>query len=160
MKSNEKKAILVIISIFAVVIIGLLIARGMKKEDNTPEPQKPTNVTENQQNEPYTEKLSDGTRQNTSNRLQQKKIVEGLEISNIRMSEKNNVTIIFADVTNNSSESIGNFGVRILVKDDKGNTIDQTGGVIQLVKPGETVELNASTAADFANCYDIEIIKE
>ena len=158
MKAKELMIVLLIIIVLLIVIIVAVNA----KKDNGGEETLPTTsmgVTEENEVEEFVEVQEDGSKVNTSEELKKTKTIDGLEISNIRLVENNNVSQVVADVTNPTNGTLGDFPVEIIVKDKDGNEITRIGGYIDRVNAGETVQLNASATSDFANAYDFEIVK-
>ena len=158
MKAKELMIVLLIIIVLLIVIIVAVNANKNKgNEENTQTPA--IGVVEENKVEEFVEVQEDGSKVNTSEELKKTKTIEGLEISNIRLVENNNVSQVVADVTNPTNGTLGDFPVEIIVKDKEGNEITRIGGYIDRVNAGETVQLNASATSDFANAYDFEIVK-
>ena len=158
MKAKELLIILLIILFFLIVITIAVNSRDDRESEETP--QTPAvGVTEENKVEEFVEVQEDGSKVNTSEELKKTKTIDGLEISNIRLVENNNVSQVVADVTNPTNGTLGDFPVEIIVKDKEGNEITRIGGYIDRVNAGETVQLNASATSDFANAYDFEVVK-
>ena len=158
MKAKELMIVLLIIIVLLIVIIVAVNANKNKgNEENTQTPA--IGVVEENKVEEFVEVQEDGSKVNTSEELKKTKTIEGLEISNIRLVENNNVSQVVADIKNPTNETLGDFPVDIIVKDKAGKEITTIGAYIDKVNPGETVELNASATSDFANAYDFEIVK-
>ena len=159
MKAKELMIVLLIIIVLLIVIIVAVNANKNKgNEENTQTPA--IGVVEENKVEEFVEVQEDGSKVNTSEELKKTKTIDGLEISNIRLVENNNVSQVVADVKNPTSKTLGDFPIDIVVKDKAGKEITTIGAYIDKVNPGETVELNASATSDFANAYDFEIVKE
>ena len=159
MKAKELLIILLIILFFSIVITIAVNSRDDRDVEETPQAPE-IGVTEENEVEEFVEVQEDGSKVNTSEELKKTKTIDGLEISNIRLVENNNVSQIVADITNPTNETLGDFPVDIIVRDKEGNEITTIGGYIDKVNPGETAQLNASATSDFANAYDFEIVKE
>ena len=158
MKAKELMIVLLIIIVLLIVIIvAVNVNKNKENEENTQTPA--IGVVEENKVEEFVEVQEDGSKVNTSEELKKTKTIEGLEISNIRLVENNNVSQVVADVTNSTNGTLGDFPVEIIVLDKEGNEITRIGGYIDRVNAGETVELNASATSDFANAYDFEIVK-
>ena len=159
MKAKELMIVLLIIIVLLIVIIVAVNANKNKgNEENTQTPA--IGVVEENKVEEFVEVQEDGSKVNTSEELKKTKTIDGLEISNIRLVENNNVSQVVAEVKNPTNKTLGDFPVDIIVKDEEGKEITTIGAYIDKVNPGETVELNASATSDFANAYDFEIVKE
>ena len=158
MTRDEKRWIVLLIAVLViaiVLIVGLAIGRNIKKE-KTGE----NNNVGQAQNEEYVEVLEDGTKVNTSNKLKENKKFGNLEISNISIEEKENETILEADVTNIGSNNEGDYAIYLSVKDDEGKEIKKIAGYINHIGPNEKTKLRIKTSYDFANAYDFEIEKQ
>ena len=158
MKAKELLIILLIILFFLIVITIAVNSRDDREVEEIPQTPE-IGVTEENEVEEFVEVQEDGSKVNTSEELKKTKTIDGLEISNIRLVENNNVSQIVADITNPTNETLGDFPVDIIVRDKEGNEITTIGGYIDKVKPGETAQLNASATSDFANAYDFEVVK-
>ena len=158
MTRDEKRWIVLLIAVLViaiVLIVGLAIGRNIKKEKK-----EENNNVGQVQNEEYVEVLEDGTKVNTSNKLKENKKFGNLEISNISIEEKENETILEADVTNIGSNNEGDYAIYLLIKDDEGKEIKKIAGYINHIGPNEKTRLRIKTSYDFANAYDFEIEKQ
>ena len=158
MKAKELLIILIIILFFLIVITIAVNSRDDRKVEEIPQTPE-IGVTEENEVEEFVEVQEDGSKVNTSEELKKTKTIDGLEISNIRLVENNNVSQIVADITNPTNETRGDFPVDIIVRDKEGNKITTIGGYVDKVNPGKTAQLNASATSDFANAYNFEIVK-
>lgn len=150
MKKWEKNWIIGLI-VFLVVVIGIIIIRNNNKNKENENTNK---------SEEFVEVLEDGTRLNISNKLNETKTIDGLEVSNFQITENNNVTVLLGTITNKTSQTRGDYAVSIKVKDKEGNEIVTVGGYIGELKPGQSTQLNCSATFDYANAYDFEITKK
>ena len=82
MKDNEKKAIAVLVAITIIVIIVAIVRGSGNKEEV--EQEKKAEVSE----EEFVQLLNDGTRLNISEELKKTKTIDGMEITNIQLTEK------------------------------------------------------------------------
>lgn len=153
MKKNEKKRIL-ILAILLVIALIIFFIMTRRKENNTNE-NDTTNVTENQQQ--FYEELEDGTKLNTSTKLKEAKNVEGLEIRNIQLTNKDNQTILLAEVENKSRQEDKETLIDVTILDKESNEIGTIGGMIAPLKKGEKTQLNISAMIDYANAYDFQV---
>ena len=116
------------------------------------------NVDETEEKvEEYVERLEDGTKLNTSDKLNSEKNVQGLKITNTQLTTKDGRTVLLADVTNNTGKDMDVTLIDITLKDAKGNEIVTVGGILSPMKAGETIQLNNGMTLDYANAYDFEI---
>lgn len=155
------KQIMIVLFIIIALLIVIIVGVSIKNKKEVQNPQSPTvGMVEEDKLEEFVEVQENGSKVNISEELKKTKTIEGLEISNIRLVENNNVSQVVADIKNPSNKTLGDFPVDIIVKDKVGKEITRIGGYIDKVSPGETAQLNASATSDFANAYDFEIVKE
>lgn len=154
MKKKEKKLIIIIVIVAIIIWTGILIWKNVSKKDEEPQEQL------NQEIEKYVEILEDGTKLNTSNKLKDTKIVDGLEIGNVQLTYQNGIAVMLADVKNTTSQDLGLTVIEITLYDDQKNIIDVIEGLVSPVKVGESVQLNMSVSGDYANAYDFKVVKK
>ena len=153
---------ILIVGGIALILLAVIMVAGNKNKEKEGEAGGQTPVAQVQENkvEEFVEVKSDGTKVNTSNQLAKTKTVEGLEISNIQLTENGNLSKITANVKNPTSQTKGDFAVKITILDKNGKEMATIGGYIDKVNPGETVKLSASATVDFANAYDFKVTKK
>lgn len=161
---NKKKIIGMIICILIVIllIIGILMHNKTKREDEELKNQNGDANYEDQQDAPDEEfviNLEDGTKLNISPKLNETKILDGMEIKNMQLTYKNGQTQLLADVTNTTSEKIPETLISIIFKDKENNEIVTLDSIISSAEPGQTVQLNANSSLNYCNPYDVEFIK-
>ena len=162
------KKIMIVLGLIIVVLVAVIIGKSMNKtpqvDPNSVGMQQEVNNNVDPNELKFRDKFvqvqEDGSKLNISEELQKTKIVEGLEISNIKVVENNNVTQVTANIKNPTDKTLGDFPVDIKIFDKNGKEIATIGGFIDKVKPGESTELNASATVGFANAYDFQIIKK
>ena len=154
MKKQEKKMIAYIIIIGLIIVAIIWFATRNKGDENS------STATQSTPKEEYTQVLTDGTKINTSSKLNQNKKLGDLEIGNIQFTYRNGVSVVLADVTNkgNSATSLKPVELTLLKKD--GSTIEKLQGIIPALKPGATTQLNIGASSDVANAYDFVIIEK
>lgn len=158
MSKKEKQVIGVLIGIAVIAIIVVLIVNGKNKEDE--------NIVNNEtvenntvEEEKYVEVLENGTKLNTSEKLKETKEIDGMEISNMQLTEEGNITKLLGTITNNSNTTKGNYEINIKLIDENGKELTTLVGYIGELEPGESTQLSTSTTFDYANTYDVEITK-
>lgn len=157
MKKNKKsKKWWIFIIVCIIIIIALLIYKGNKNK--TTEQNGDTGSEKQMQNE-YTTIQEDGTKVNTSSKLSETKILEGLEISNIKLTEKDNATEIIADIKNTTNKEVEGFYTLMTFLDKDGKTIVQITGYIPTIEANGKGTLNTKSGDKFSNAYDIKIVK-
>lgn len=154
MKKNEKIFVGVIALIAIVIIVGLLIARNSRRQQSAN-----AGEDENYVEEEFVQRLEDGTRLNTSEQLQTTKRVEGVEITNIQLTEKDNLSDILATATNVTDQEQQGLLVDVKILDKEGKELTTIRGIIGKLEPGESTEFHANATFDFANAYDFTVTK-
>ena len=154
MKKKEKQMILFLI-VVGVIILGIIyfVTRPKEEEGTVNDVAEQNEVVEE-----FVQVLEDGSKLNTSTKLNETKNVDGLEIGNIQLSMVGGETTLFADVKNNTGSDLGVTAIDIILLDKNEEEIVTIGGVIGDVKAGESVRLEASTTLDFANAYDFKVV--
>ena len=105
MKKGEGKFLLILVALSLIIILGVVIAKNkVANQDNEEEP-KESNVVK----EEFVQNLEDGTRLNTSKKLSSSKTIDGIEISEIQVTEKNNETLLLGTLTKKDYYNITNF---------------------------------------------------
>ena len=154
MKDNEKKAIAVLVVITVIVIIIAIVRSTGKKEE--PKDEKVAEVSQ----EEFVQLLDDGTRLNTSEDLKKTKTIDGMEITNIQLTEKGNQTLLLGNIKNTTDTTKGGFIADVTVLDKQGNEIITIDAYIGEIKPGESQQFSTSATFDYANANDFKIEKK
>ena len=153
MKKNKKIYLIILIAITIIVLIVFFATRG-KKENNV------IQNTENESTEEFVQIQEDGSKINISPKLKENKTIEGLEITNIKLTEQNGQTVLVADVTNLTQSDKGVIGINIVILDKSGKEIGKIPGVITSLQVGETKQLNIGITEDYSNAYDFRVEKQ
>ena len=156
MNKKVKKIIATIIIILVIAMVVTIMLRFMNRQST-----ENINIVEEQimPEEEFVDKLKDGTRINSSDKLHETKIFGGLEISDFQLTEKDNMTVLLGTITNNSSTAKGGYAVDITVVDKDRNEMTTVVAYIKELQPGENTILNVSSTFDYANAYDFTITK-
>ena len=152
---KEDKKIWIFIGGVIILILVLLVVKSNSKKETG----KQEEIVQEQKAEEFVSVLSDGTKVNNSNKLAETKIIDELEVSDIRLTQKDNISKILATVKNPTSQVKGGYLVKIELLDKEQKTIEEIKAYIDKVQPGETVTLNAAATVDFANAYDFKRTK-
>ena len=159
-KKNKGLKLIVVFIVLILITLGIVV---IVKNINKPDTQEQNeNVMQEQEQQVYEENvqiLTDGTKLNVSEKLNENKNLDNLEIQNIQLTYRNGVTNILADVVNNGSSDFENTKIDITLLDKEGNTVYKIRGIIEETPVGETSKLNTSITADFVNAYDFTITK-
>ena len=150
MKKNEKKFLTILIAITIIVVIIFIATRGKgKKEENK--------VEENTVKEEFVQVLEDGTKLNTSTKLNETKKINGIEFGNIQLTMKDGQSMLLADVKNTTETASELTLVDVTLLDKEGKTIVKVGGIIPPLEAGESTQFNSSMTLDYANAYDFKV---
>lgn len=156
MKKNEKIMIGILIAITIILIVVVILRKSNKNNPNE-ELQKETNI---QQEEKFIEVLEDGTKLNNSSKLHETKKIDGMELTNIQFTEKDNVTLLIGTITNISNTTKGGYPVNIKIVDEKGNEKVVIEAFIEKLESGESSQFSTNATLDYANAYDFIITKK
>ena len=152
MKKKEKRMILILLVVLVIAVVIFVISKN--KTGNK------ENTEENNVVEEFVQVLEDGTRLNTSTKLNEMKKFEGLEFGNIQLTNSNGQSVLLADVKNTTQAETGLMLVNVTLIDKNGNELGTVGGIISPLKPGESKQFNTSMTIDYANAYDFKITKK
>ena len=152
MKKNEKRIILILLAILLIVIVIFAVTKNKKGNNND------NTEVENKPVEEFVQVLEDGTKLNTSTKLNESRDVNGFKFENIQFTEQNGQSVLLADVTNNTGKATDYTLVDVILLDKTGKEIVKLGGIISPLQPGEKTQFNMSTTLDYANSYDFKIV--
>ena len=147
LKLNKFRVIVFAIVAVIVIIVSIVaIAKFVQNINTNPETK-------------YVKILEDGTKVNTSKKLAQTKNIDGIEIKDITLKEKNNVTELEATAVNTTDSLKEELKVNIEFLNDKNEVVAKIFGYISKLQPGESTKIRTQTTLDFANSYNISITK-
>ena len=153
MKKKEKRGLLILILVAIAIITTLAIITNRKgKEVNSDA------TEENKVVEEFVQVLEDGTKLNTSTKLSETKIVDGLKIGNIQLTMQNGQSVLLADAENDTGKDIDIMLLDIILLDKNGNELTTIAGIVGDLKAGEKQQLNSSVTSDYANAYDFRVV--
>ncbi len=153
MKANEKKGIIILI-VVAIIIIAVIFFATRGKKTNTDSNTEENNTVK----EEFVQVLEDGTKLNTSSKLSETKIVNGLEFGNIQLTMKDGMSVLLADVKNNTGKATEMQLVDVTLLDKEGKEIVTVGGIIAPLENGASTQFNTSMTLDYANAYDFKVV--
>ena len=154
MKRNERKWILVLVTITVLLIIVLIVKNSKKEVTKENSKQLGANTQE------YVQVLENGTKLNTSTKLKETKMLDSLEIGNIQLTNKNGQSVLLADVKNTGSMETQVMLINIVLLDETGTEIATVPGIISPLKVGESTQLNTSMQQDYTGIYDFRVVKK
>ena len=153
MKSQEKRMLLILVIVSALIITIIWFATRIKENNNV------GGTTENVEQGEFTKVEADGTIVNTSEKLKQTKENLGFSITNISFVKKGNETILTARVTNNTGAEQGSFFGKIVLLDKSGKEIGRIPVMISETQNGEAIDIETSITESYANAYDFRLEK-
>ena len=151
-KRKGQLKIIILIGIIAIVIVISAIIINVNKMKKVEETQP--------QEESYVQEMDDGISINKSTKLNEAKLVNGLLISNIQLTEKGGMTTLLADVTNKTEQKTELKKLKIVLLDESGNEIATMMAFVNAINAGETTQLNASTTSNYIRAYDFKVVEE
>lgn len=148
-KKDKKKIAIIagIITVVIVAIIGITIAIINNNEKNK-------NI------DPETEFVeidAEGNRRNISKKLKETKTFGNMEMNNIELTAKKNVSLLKANFTNKGEETEKEKIVTVEILNKKKEVISSFDTVINKMDPGETIEFSMNITEDISNAYDLTI---
>ena len=146
MKKKEKRMILILVIITIIAIILLYFQKRPKDENQ-----------ETVQEREFITVQEDGSKIATSEKLQEKRKIGEIEISNINIREENGLTKITASATNVGEQETEEMPITIVLKDEAGNSIAEIGAYIGTIEKGEQRGIQASANVAIDKVYDVEI---
>ena len=136
----------------AIITTLAIITNRKGKEVNS------DSTEENKVVEEFVQVLEDGTKLNTSTKLSETKIVDGLKIGNIQLTMQNGQSVLLADAENDTGKDIDIMLLDIILLDKNGNELTTIAGIVGDLKAGEKQQLNSSVTSDYANAYDFRVV--
>lgn len=112
--------------------------------------------------EKHIEHTDDGTRANTSTKMQEIQHINGeddIVIQGLKITAKDDITTITGTAKNTSNSVNGDFMVYISLLDDNTDEILEIGAYIDQIDPKGEVEFTAITSTDLANACDYNVTK-
>lgn len=157
---KSKKIIAILITIVIVIVGIILIFRNISQNKEMKKNEYDNSYGENKVIEKYVKELEDGTKVNISNKLNEVKTLEGLEIFNIELTYKKGMSVVLADVKNTTNKDIRLTPINLKLYDEEGNVLEILDGIIPEVKAGEKTQLNIGISSDIVNSYNFVIEKK
>lgn len=156
MKKKEKIMIGILVAITIVVIIVAIIINNKDRKQNKVEEKGSTTAQE----ETFVEVLEDGTKLNNSSKLHETKQIDGIELTSIQLTEKNNVTLLLGTITNTFNTTQGGYPVKVKIVDKQGNEKVTIEAFIEKLEPGESSQFSTNATLNYADAYDFMITKK
>lgn len=152
-KIQKKNLSIIGIALLAIIILIIILVNVFKKKPL--EQNANTNSTEE-----FVQTSENGEKTNISSKIKEKKKVENLEFSDLKITMKNNETLVTGKVKNPTKDSVNGFYFKLTALNSSNETIAESEGLLDSVIPaGSSISFETTTSKDFANCYDIQIEK-
>ena len=153
MTNKEKKVVFTLIGIMVVVLLIVVIVKTVNKgEEDLGEI---NNTIENE--EKYVTELSDGTKLNNSEELNNEHTYKGVEISNIQFTSKKGNSVLLANVRNTGSTAFAGEEATIVLLGENGEELREIGLLIPSLEVGESKQINSIVTADVVNVKDFRV---
>ena len=155
MTKDEKRWIVLLVAVLVIAIVLIVVFVTRPKEEEVVPQETPTYGEE--KSGEYEVELSDGTKMNVSEELKKAKTYNGVEISNVTLTEKDGVTILRGDVTNKGEATHERERVKItLIGANDEAVVEMTGTIVEL-QPGETKTLDVRITGKLTDVKDYTI---
>lgn len=150
---NKKRNLLYLSFIIAIIIIMIIIIivvnKGKKEKNNDPK-----------QIDEYVSQFSNGTKTNTSSNLHENKEFEGLQISDINLTQNNNTnTSLTATITNISDTVQGGYSLYIKILDKSEEELIRIPIFVPELYPGDSTPISSTISYNLINAYNISFEK-
>ena len=151
-KKQSKKLLWVLTIVFLIIVcVTVIFVKIFTKNDNN------KNLAGNNDN--FTKIISDGTRINISEKLNENKKIDDLDITDIELKSDGQVTQLTAIINNNTGKTKGDYPAKVIFIDSNNNEIAEMGIYIKKLQPGESTILNGKITFDYTNAYNFNIQK-
>lgn len=152
-KIQKKNLLITGIALLIVIILIIVLVNVFKK--------KPENEISNRNSiEEFVRTSENGEKTNISSKIKETKKVENLEFSDIKVSMKNNETLVTGKVKNPTKDSVNGFYFKLTALNSSNESIAESEGLLDsVISAGSSISFEITTSKDFANCYDIKIEK-
>lgn len=161
MKKKEKMVILVLLIITIILVAVGIVTKNNSNKTQTAKTDENKDADEIQMlDEENVVKLEDGTRYNTSSKLNKDKKVDGMTLSNIQLTEKENQTILLGTLVNTSNKTQEEGWIDVILMDKDGNEIKRMPTYVMKLESGESTTFESQTSLDYVNAYDLKLVRE
>ena len=152
-KKQSKKLLWVLTIVFLIIVcVTVIFVKIFTKNDNN------KNLVDNNDNFSKNTRSS-VTRINISEKLNENKKIDDLDITNIELKSDGQVTQLTAIINNNTGKTKGDYPAKVIFIDSNNNEIAEMGIYIKKLQPGESTILNGKITFDYTNAYNFNIQK-
>lgn len=162
---NQKKAkvIMTLLLILIIIVIGIVVIVNINKPKEKNKGLGISNnvgkINQNETKEEYVSVGENGIKVNISDKIKEEKEIDGLIVTDMEITEVDNITTIIANIKNSTNEEKGDYAINIKLLDKSGNETATVPAYIGKIKPGQTMPISASSTSNLANAYNCEITK-
>lgn len=158
MENKKTKLVIIIVTILLIACIGVIcyfqLKNGKNRTNENPLSTVDIKGTEN------VKVNSDGVKENTSSELKKEQNLDEIKIKDTRIRYENGISILEAEITNDTEEDIEEVGViKINIKDAEGNIVRVISTHVMELQKGETKTISASVISDMVNATSVEYTK-
>lgn len=153
---KSKKNIIIAIACTVIIVVIAVIFCNINKKDNTD-----VNNKIQDEKRSYFVELSNGIKQNISEKIAEKRTFENLDIVNTSIVYSEGNCKMKLEVENNTNYISDDIMIKINILDENGNSMITLNGFIASINPGKSTEVNMNSSNfDFTNAYDYEILRK
>lgn len=162
MKKNINKLIISILII--IIAFAFLLYFGVKKnkesKQNIQDIQEDEISNDNKyvDNNIYT-KMINGVKTNTSEKLHEEKRLGNIVVENVILTYEKDRSSMVLLVENIGKNTVGDYDAKIILKDTKGNTIEELEIYVDTIGGESKGVIKAEIVGDITNAYDYEILR-
>ena len=157
---NKKMIIYICICIVILLVIALIIKSTLRKNDLENDSQKLPDEEENIEPDTnnYTEMVN-GVKTNTSEKLHEEKSIGNIVVENVILTYEKDRSSMVLLVKNIGKNAVGDYDAKIILKDTKGNTIEELEIYVDTIEGESKGVIKAEIVGDITNAYDYEILR-
>lgn len=157
---NKKMIIYICIFIVILLVIALIIKSTLRKNDLENDSQKLPDDEENIEPDTnnYTEMVN-GVKTNTSEKLHEEKRLGNIVVENVILTYEKDRSSMVLLVKNIGKNAVGDYDAKIILKDTKGNTIEELEIYVDTIEGESKGVIKAEIVGDITNAYDYEILR-
>ena len=156
MAKQERKVILIGVSIVILALLIILIVNGVNKKESEKVGQNST-LTE-QNTEKYIMNLENGVKLNNGTEFNKNKKYKNIEISNIQFIYENGKSVLLADVKNTANTKHESEIVTLIILDQNNQLLEKTNAIMPNLSARETKKMNVIiSGVDSVNAKDFKI---
>ena len=157
---SQKIIIYICIIIVILLVIALCIKNTSRESDlengTSKLPDEEESIEEDTNN--YTEMVN-GVKTNTSEKLHEEKSIGNIVVENVILTYEKDRSSMVLLVKNIGKNAVGDYDAKIILKDTKGNTIEELEIYVDTIEGESKGVIKAEIVGDITNAYDYEILR-